>query len=267
MNLLTRSVVAVLFVAGLLASGCEQKASPSKCATCQNAESCDIAAAKAASKPAPAAKKEPAPKPAPAAKPKPAPKAKPTPKPAAETGFKPLFDGKSLAGWEGDPKLWSVKDGILIGRTASGIKHNHFLCSKEAYENFELRAKFRLVGGKGNSGFQFRSERLDDYVLKGYQADVGAIHWGSLYDEKRRGKLAAAVPETKKHYTPDGWNEFVIRADGPNIELKLNGFTTLKYTEKDAKIPRTGIIGPQLHVGPPMELQIKEICIKTLPSK
>ena len=261
MKVLTRSVVTAMFVAGLLASGCEQTAS-NKCATCENAESCDVAAAKPAPKPEPAAKPAAKPKPAPAAQPKPA--AKPAPAPKA--GFKPLFDGKTLAGWDGDPKLWSVKDGILIGRTA-GIKHNHFLCTKQAYENFELRVKFRLVGGKGNSGFQFRSKKLPDYVLQGYQADVGASYWGWLYDEKRRGKLAASAPETKKHYKPDGWNEYLIRADGPNIELKLNGFTTVKYTEKDSKIPRSGIIGPQLHVGPPMEIQIKEICIKTLPAK
>jgi len=183
----------------------------------------------------------------------------------AEDGFKSLFDGKTLKGWEGDKKLWMVENGVIVGRSP-GIRGNKFLCTKEKFENFELRVRFRLVGGKGNSGFQIRSEKLPGYV-KGYQADVGAKYWGWLYDERRRGKLAVSPPETKKHYKPDGWNDYLIRCQGPNIELKLNGFTTVKYTEKDPKIPRKGIIGPQLHGGPPMEIQVKYVHIKTLPEK
>ena len=177
-------------------------------------------------------------------------------------GFKPLFDGKTLKGWEGDKKLWSVEDGVLIGRT-SVIKSNQFLCTTKEYGDFELCVKFRLLGGKGNSGFQVRSQKVAGHV-RGYQADIGQRYWGSLYDEKRRGMLVVSPPETKKHYKPDGWNTYFIRCQGPNIELKLNGFTTVKYTEKDAKIPRKGVIAPQLHVGPPMEIQIKAICIKEL---
>ncbi len=177
-------------------------------------------------------------------------------------GFERLFDGKTLKGWEGDEKLWKVKDGLIVGRSNGDIKHNHFLCTTKKYGDFILYIKFRLVDGKGNSGFQIRSTRHPDYVLKGYQADVGARYWGWLYDEKRRGKLATSPPETKKHYDPKGWNEYLIKAVGPNIELELNGFVTVKYTEKDATIPREGLIGPQLHKGPPMEIQIKEAWIK-----
>lgn len=178
-------------------------------------------------------------------------------------GFTPLFDGKTLKGWEGDKKLWRVEDGMLIGRSSGRLKHNEFLCTTKEYEDFVLYVKFRLVDGKGNSGFQIRSQKIPGRV-KGYQADVGQVHWGSLYDEARRGKLVGAPPETKKHYKPDGWNEYMITCKGAEIELKLNGFTTVTYTEKDSKIPRKGIIAPQLHVGPPMEIQIKEICIKPL---
>ncbi len=177
-------------------------------------------------------------------------------------GFVSLFDGKTLKGWTGDAKLWKVVDGMIVGRS-SNIKRNEFLCTEKKYGDFELYVKFRLVDGKGNSGFQFRSIKLPDKV-KGYQADVGAKYWGWLYDEKRRGKLAGSPPETSKHYKPTGWNEYHIRAVGSKIELKLNGFTTVTYTEKDEKIPRTGIIGPQLHVGPPMEIQIKAILIKEI---
>ena len=183
-----------------------------------------------------------------------------------DAGFKPLFDGKSLTGWEGDKKLWLVENGMLIGRSP-GIKGNVFLCTKQSFEDFELRVTFRLLGGKGNSGFQFRSKKVPGHV-SGYQADAGQKYWGCLYDEARRRKiLVKAPPKVKDHYKPDGWNKYVIRCQGPEITMQLNGFTTVKYTERDAKIPRKGIIAPQLHGGPPMEIQIKDIRIKTLPAK
>lgn len=180
-------------------------------------------------------------------------------------GFKSLFDGKTLKGWEGDKKLWFVENGMIVGRSA-GIKSNQFLFTTKEYGDFVLYIKFRLVDGKGNSGFQIRSKKVGTHA-KGYQADAGQKYWGWLYDEKRRGKLVGSPPETVKHYKPAGWNEYVICCKGPNIELKLNGFVTAKYVEKDSKIPRKGIIAPQLHVGPPMEIQIKEIRIKELPAK
>ncbi|MBN1344479.1 MAG: DUF1080 domain-containing protein [Phycisphaerae bacterium] len=186
--------------------------------------------------------------------------------PQCKEGFKPLFDGKTLNGWEGDQKLWSVKDGMLIGRTTGDLKHNEFLWTTKEYGDFMLYVKFRLVDGKGNSGFQIRSKKIPDRI-QGYQADVGQDYWGWLYDEARRGKLAGSPADTKKHYKPDGWNEYLITCKGPDIELKLNGFTTVKYTEKDPKIPLNGVIAVQLHVGHPMEIQVKCICIKELKGK
>src|SRR5579864_412736 len=91
----------------------------------------------------------------------------------AEEGFVPLFDGKTLAGWEGDMQLWKVEDGLVVGDSA-GIKQNEFLATKKSYRDFELRLDFRLRRGEGNSGVQFRSQRVEGgRAVSGYQADIG----------------------------------------------------------------------------------------------
>ena len=96
-----------------------------------------------------------------------------------------LFDGSSLAGWSGKPELWSVKDGAIVGSThPDGIRSNTFLVSDGEYENFVLRLKFKFTGG--NSGIQFRSALVGDpseFVIGGYQADLGDGWHGSIYDE------------------------------------------------------------------------------------
>lgn len=183
-----------------------------------------------------------------------------------EEGFAPLFNGKDLAGWEGDAKLWIVQDGMLVGRSP-GIRYNDFLATTKSYDDFCLRLKVRLVENKGNSGIQFRSKRVENsHEVSGYQADVADGWWGKLYDEARRNKvLAAPRPEDlAAALKPGDWNEYEILAVGSKITLRLNGKTMVEYTEQDESIPRSGIIAVQIHSGGPMEVQFRDIRIRDL---
>jgi hypothetical protein len=187
----------------------------------------------------------------------------------ADDGFVPLFDGKTLDGWEGNLEYWKVGDGMIVG-ISPGIKHNEFLCTKEQFGDFELRVMFRIVGDETkNSGIQFRSKRVpNDTEVSGYQADIGQGYWGCLYDESRRNKVLAPAPadELAKVIKKDDWNTYVIRCQGPHITLTLGGLKTVDYTEKDESIPRAGVIGLQIHGGKALEAQFKNILIKKLKS-
>ncbi|KPK47284.1 MAG: hypothetical protein AMK72_08640 [Planctomycetes bacterium SM23_25] len=185
-----------------------------------------------------------------------------------EEGFVPLFNGKDLSGWEGDKKLWIVEDGMLIGRSP-GIRHNDFLATTKEYGDFVLRFQIRLKPNNANSGVQFRSKRVpNSHEVSGYQADVGGAWWGKLYDEARRGKvLAGPKPETiKQALKPDDWNDYEVKAVGPHVWLKINGTTTVDYTEPEPaeKIARSGIIAVQIHGGGPLEVRFRNIRIQEL---
>lgn len=185
---------------------------------------------------------------------------------AADDGFKSLFDGKTLAGWKGDPSLWSVEDGAICGSTeAKKITHNCFLCSEKTYKNFVIKLKFKMRNG--NSGVQVRSKQHDDFRVTGYQSDIAESRYmGILYEEGGRGILVdVKQDEVKKHFDRNGWNEYVITCDGPHIKQVLNGYTTVDYTEKSEKGAKEGILALQLHVGPKMKIWFKDIQIKELP--
>lgn len=183
----------------------------------------------------------------------------------AEEGFAPLFNGRDLTGWEGNADIWRVEDGMIVG-DSPGIKHNDFLATKQKYGDFELRLEFRLRDGTGNSGVQVRSARLPgETAVVGYQADIGQNYWGCLYDEHRRNKILAQAPaKLADVLKPDGWNEYVIHCRGKHVTLKLNGLTTVEYVETDDDIPRDGIIALQVHSGPAMRIEFKNIRIREL---
>ena len=184
----------------------------------------------------------------------------------AEEGFRPLFDGKTLNGWHGDPDLWKVEDGMLAGSTdVKTLKHNSFIATTKSYRNFVLKARFKLRNH--NSGIQIRSKQKPDYVVTGYQPDIAESRYtGILYEEGGRGILADVDPKkTEKVFKKGDWNEYVITCDGPNITLQLNGVTTVAYKEKSDKGAKEGIIALQLHAGPKMKVWFKDIRIKVLP--
>jgi hypothetical protein len=191
-----------------------------------------------------------------------------TPALAEEPAAKPLFDGKTFAGWDGDTKkTWRIEDGCIVGGSLeTTVPRNEFLCTTKAFGDFELKVKFKLLGDRkgANAGVQFRTKRIPKHhEVSGYQADVGQGYWGALYDESRRNKVLAA-PDAKlleKLVKHDDWNEYVIRAEGPRIRLFLNGTKTVDFTEKDDKIERTGIIGLQIHGGAKAKVMYKDITI------
>ena len=184
---------------------------------------------------------------------------------------KPIFDGKTLEGWEGDPKIWSVRDGEIVGGSLSKtVPRNEFIATRRGYTNFVLRFKFRLEGTEGfvNSGMQIRSERVpNDSEMVGYQADIGEGWYGALYDESRRNKVLARPDEAtvKKAVKPGEWNEYEIRAEGSRIVLRINGVQTVDYTETDPKIVQHGRLGLQIHGGGKSVIHAKDITIEELP--
>ena len=168
-------------------------------------------------------------------------------------------------------KAFRIENGAIVGGGLKGrVARNEFLCTKKRYENFELRLKCKLVGKGANAGIQFRTKRIPNHhEVSGYQADMGGnnnFYWGALYDESRRNKILSKPDKATlaKALKENEWTEYVIRCVGPKIQLFLNGVKTVDYTEPDAKIDRTGIIGLQIHGGGPTEAWYKDITIKVL---
>lgn len=184
-------------------------------------------------------------------------------------GFRLLFNGKDLDGWTGDPALWSVSDGAILGSTdGRPITHNTFLYTMNTYSNFVLKVDIRLRNG--NSGIQFRSKVLPDWVLNGYQADASYAGdrsaWGNFYEEKGRGRNVMKTMDegwlkAKDLVRMGDWNEYEILADGNHIVLTFNGHVTIDTEDRDAS---SGVIGFQLHTGDPMKVEFRNIRLKTL---
>jgi len=192
----------------------------------------------------------------------------------ADSRVRPLFDGKTFTGWEGDTKsTWRIEDGAIVaGSLTTVVPRNEFLCTNERFDDFVLTVEFRLEGdpAKANAGIQFRSERIPNHhEVIGYQADIGQQYWGALYDESRRKKVLAA-PEAsrlKEIVKFNDWNTYTIRCQGPRIRLALNGIPTVDYTELDPNISQTGRIGLQVHGGGKTLVRYKNIQIEVLSKK
>ena len=191
----------------------------------------------------------------------------------AQAAPTPLADGKTFDGWEGDTAgTWRVVDGAFAGGSLGAtVPHNAFLATKKTFTNFELRLKCKLAGTEGfvNGGIQFRSKRIANppHEMSGYQADVGAGYWGSLYDESRRNKMLVTANKdvVAKALKKDDWNEYVIRCEGPSIRLWLNGVMTVDYTEPESGIEQSGLIAVQIHGGAKAVASYKDIVIEELP--
>ncbi len=183
----------------------------------------------------------------------------------------PIFDGKSLEGWEGDLKVWRVEDGAILGGSMEGNPRNEFLTTKRAYSDFVLRLEYKLVGTQGfvNGGVQVRSVRIQKppNEMMGYQADIGAGTSGSLYDESRRRRnLAKADPElVKRVEKPGEWNRYEIRCEGPRVRLFLNGERTVDFTETEPGIEQTGLIGLQIHGNCKAVIAFRSLAVEELP--
>lgn len=186
-------------------------------------------------------------------------------------GFIPLFNGKDLSGWDGAPGLWSVKDGAIVGSTEGHpLQHNTFLVYKEPYADFILRFDIKLRNH--NSGVQFRSQREADWVVTGYQADASEVDdeksaWGNLYDEKGKGRLLMKTPDegwqkAKSIVHHGDWNQYEVLAQGHHLVLRFNGVETIN---QDVEKTAAGVIAIQLHMGPAMEVRVRNVRLKVLP--
>jgi putative membrane-bound dehydrogenase-like protein len=212
-----------------------------------------------------------------------------------ESGFKPIFDGQSLTGWapwSGDEKFWRVTDGAIVGESTAEMpcEHNTFLrWDQGELDDFELRLKFRISGSDAaNSGIQFRGIQREDGHVIGYQADIDrAGNWvGCLYDEAQRGTLATRgmrvtlnpgeqesfietvgdAAELFSHVDINDWNDYSIKCEGRTITLSINGHQTIQIIDNDdSGYDPAGLLALQLHSGPPMKIEFKEIRVKRLP--
>jgi hypothetical protein len=185
----------------------------------------------------------------------------------------PLFDGKTFNGWQGDTKTtWKIENGAIVGGSLNKtVPQNDFLCTARTYDNFILKLKIKLTGSEGfiNSGIQFGSVRAKDPAneMIGYQADWGQDYWASLYDESRRNKTIAKPDSAQvlKWIKMNDWNDYEVRAEGRRIRLYINGHQTVDYTEPNANIPQSGLIGLQIHGGGKAQVAFKDIFITELP--
>jgi putative membrane-bound dehydrogenase-like protein len=177
---------------------------------------------------------------------------------ATPENAKDFFNGKDLTGWDGDPKLWKVENGEIVGKSP-GMKKNQFLRSQMAAGDFRLTLKVKLTPNKENSGVQFRSQALPDGEMKGYQADIGAGWWGKLYEESGRG----LVWNKEAKINVDDWNEYIIEATGSRIRTFLNGQPCVDLD--DPRGDRRGIFALQLHAGGPMEVRFKDLRLEVKP--
>lgn len=218
--------------------------------------------------------------------------------PAESPGMKSLFNGKDLTGWDGDPRLWSVKDGALRGETTveNPAQGNTFLIWKDGVtKDFELRLSFRC-NAANNSGIQYRSKHITEgkprnkWIVRGYQHEIrNEVKLpnvaGFIYDEGgKRGRICLAGEKAtwgadgKKQVTAtlidaagfqklfklDDWNDVVIIAQGTHIQHYLNNRLILDFTDDPQLALREGIVALQLHAGAPMWAEFKNLRIKEL---
>ncbi len=212
-----------------------------------------------------------------------------------EAGFRSLFNGRDLGGWQGLAGFWSVEDGAITGRTTRErpAPGNTFLIwSAGRVRDFELRLRYRILPnnpqGFANSGIQYRSRLVDrtNLALAGYQADIeaGPNYSGILYEERGRGIMALRgeqvrfTPENRKELLghigdaaaiqaairTNDWNEYVVIAQGNRLRHYINGHLTVDVTDESPRGAREGLLGFQLHVGEPMTVQFRDIRLKVL---
>jgi hypothetical protein len=206
-----------------------------------------------------------------------------------DEGFAPLFNGRDLTGWAGEPGWWSVENGAIVGQTtvAKPLDHPTYLFWQGGkLADFELCAMFRFDSPEGNSGINFRSKELPKWDIRGYQADMetGPTYTGILYEcnqreiMTQRGQKVVIAPDGKRNVTqltsavdwakvikPHDWNDYTIIANGPEIILKINGAVTSHVIDREqGKAAFVGLISLQLHPGPPMKVEFKNIRARPL---
>jgi hypothetical protein len=216
----------------------------------------------------------------------------PTPGTNDETGFSQIFDGKTLNGWEGDPKYWRVENGCLVGEVTPEtlLKQNSFIIWRGGTtRDFELKVEYR-VSARGNSGINYRSEQITNspFALRGYQSDIDGAnkYTGQNYEEK--GRTFLALRGDMSRVDADGksrvigsvgdkdalaafiknedWNEVHLIVRGNTMTHLVNGHAMSVVVDDDAVRRKfDGLLGVQVHVGPPMKIEYRNFRLKQLP--
>ena len=206
---------------------------------------------------------------------------------SAQDGFKSIFNGKDLTGWDGNPELWSVEDGCITGKTTGPeqLAYNQFLIWRGGVvKNFELRVKIKQSGN--NTGIQYRSKELPEvgkWSIGGYQCDVhpAAPNNAMVYEERGRGIIVqngqgvVIDPEGRKWLASEHdpvkvdiaeWHEYTVIAQGNHLVHKIDGQVTIDLLDFElAKRSLEGLLAFQIHRGPAMNVQIKDVMLKELP--
>jgi hypothetical protein len=205
---------------------------------------------------------------------------------AAQDGFKPIFNGKDLTGWDGNPELWKVVNGEIVGNTTGPeqLAYNQFLIWRGGkVKNFELKAKIRQKGN--NTGIQYRSSENTDkkWSIRGYQCDIhpNAPYRAMMYEEGGRGiivqngqgvvidpegKLWLASEHEPVNVDIADWHEYTVIAKGNHLIHKIDGQVTIDLLDFElAKRSMEGLVAFQIHRGPAMQVQIKDVMLKELP--
>lgn len=216
----------------------------------------------------------------------------------SNSDFRQIFNDSDLSGWEGDSRFWSVEDGAIVGETSADnpTEINTFLVWEEEPSDFELQFKYRFVivsdDEYGNSGVQIRSERVvnedfpeSEYSVQGYQADMAISDWipGIHYEEGKRGIIArrgqevlidsegefhedrfATEEELGEYITHTEWNDYHVYANGDTIRVTINNQLMHELIDQSPVASDEGVIAFQIHAGPPMRVEFRDIEIKNL---
>ncbi|MEX2262095.1 MAG: DUF1080 domain-containing protein [Bryobacteraceae bacterium] len=186
-----------------------------------------------------------------------------------KSGYVLLFNGRDLTGWSGNPRVWKVEDGMIVGASDDyPIQLNTFLVYEKPFSDFHLSAEVRLRNG--NSGLHFRSTHIPGpgWIVMGYQADFSDAGdrsaWGNFYEERGRSRTMMKTPDegwqvARKHVRPKDWNRIEVRAEGSRIRIWLNGVQTIDARDDKAA---SGIIALQLHSGEPMRVEFRNLKLK-----
>ena len=188
-----------------------------------------------------------------------------------DEGFMTILGEGHTDGWTFDDEWFSIEEGVLVaGTMEQQIPRSLYAHYETEYYNFELRLQAKLEGPRnGNGGIQFRSEvREQQNDMRGYQADMGAVYWGRIYDQSRGRGLLTAHPEgfsIDEDINHGDWNDYVIRCEDAHIQVWINGTLTADYTEEDEDIAgQAGLIGLQMHSGPPSIRYYRNIRIREI---
>lgn len=215
----------------------------------------------------------------------------PATEPDDDSGFVSIFDGKTLNGWDGDTRFWRVENGAIVGESTPSnvVAQNNFLIWRGGVlGDFELKLEFRMNGT--NSGIQYRSTEMPEvgkWVLKGYQADIDFTenYLGNVHDERGRGVMSRRGEVTRIVEGPkfkvvgtiadstllrgvmnvNGWNQYHIIARGPVLLQFINGQLMAVAIDEDTKrATAEGVLGFQMHTGPPFRIEFRQVLFRKL---